>query len=111
MILSSIALVTLDPGWPKPLVYLLFLVLGASCLGWNGIVHAECSRLSPPGKVSLVAGATSFFIFGGVMVGPPLFALVYGANGSYGTTFILMVVTGVAALGFLRLAYRQERDR
>jgi MFS family permease len=109
MIASSVALVTLDPGWPKPLVYLLFLVLGASCLGWNGIVHAECSRLSPPGKVSLVAGATSFFIFGGVMVGPPLFALAYGANGSYGTTFILMVVTGVATLGFLRLAYRQER--
>lgn len=109
MILSSIALVALDPGWPKPLVYFLFFVLGASCLGWNGIVHAECSRLSPAGKVSLVAGGTSFFIFGGVMVGPPLFALMYGATGSYGTTFGLMVVTGVAAMGFLRLAYRQER--
>src|SRR5258706_4406881 len=33
-----VALVALDPGWPKPLVYVLFLVLGASCLGWNGIV-------------------------------------------------------------------------
>jgi MFS family permease len=109
MILSSIALVALDPGWPKPLVYLLFLALGASCLGWNGIVHAECSRLSPAGKVSLVAGGTSFFIFGGVMVGPPLFVLMYGATGNYGTTFVLMVVTGVAALGFLRLAHRQER--
>lgn len=109
MILSSIALVALDPGWPKPLVYLLFFALGASCLGWNGIVHAECSRLSPPGQVSLVAGGTSFFIFGGVMIGPPLFALVYGATGIYGTTFILMVATGMAALGFLRLAYRQQR--
>jgi len=108
MILSSIALVALHPGWPKPLVYCLFFVLGASCLGWNGIVHAECSRLSPPGMVSLVAGGTSFFIFGGVMVGPPLFALMYGATGSYGSTFVLMVVTGVAAMGFLRLAYRQS---
>jgi hypothetical protein len=43
------------------------------------------------------------------MVGPPLFVLMYGATGSYGTTFVLMVVTGVAALGFLRLAHRQER--
>ncbi len=108
MILSSIALVALDPNWPKPLVYFLFFVLGASSLGWNGIVHAECSRLSPAGKVSLVAGGTSFFIFGGVMVGPPLFAVMYGATGSYGTTFGLMVVTGVAAMVFLRLAYRHK---
>ena len=109
MIVSSIALVMLDASWPKPLVYLLFLVLGAGCLGWNGIVHAECARLSPPGKISLVAGGTSFFIFGGVMFGPPIFALAYGAIGTYSATFALMVVLGVAALGLLYLAGRHDR--
>ena len=108
MVASSIALVTLDPSWPKPLVYVLFLVLGASCLGWNGIVHAECARLSPPGMISLVAGGTSFFIFGGVIFGPPVFALAYGAFGSYGATFTLMVVAGVAALLLLYLASRHR---
>jgi MFS family permease len=107
MIVSSIALVTLDPSWPKPLVYCLFLVLGASCLGWNGIVHAECARLSPPGMISLVAGGTSFFIFGGVMFGPPVFALAYGAFGTYGATFSLMAVAGLAALALLYLAGRR----
>ncbi len=110
MIASSIALVTLDPSWPKPLVYVLFLVLGASCLGWNGIVHAECARLSPPGMISLVAGGTSFFIFGGVIFGPPVFALAYGALGTYSATFSLMAVAGVASLGLLYLASRSPAE-
>jgi MFS family permease len=109
MIASSIALVMLDPGWPKPLVYVLFLALGAGCLGWNGIVHAECARLSPPGMISLVAGGTSFFIFGGVIFGPPVFALAYGAFGTYGATFSLMAVAGLASLAFLYLASRRAR--
>ncbi|HET9404608.1 MAG TPA: MFS transporter [Burkholderiales bacterium] len=108
MIITSIALVALDATWPKPLVYLLFLLLGASCVGWNGIVHAECARLSPPGSISLVAGGTSFFVYGGVMMGPPVFAVAYGAIGSYGTTFWLMVAGAVAALGLLWLARRHK---
>lgn len=109
MILSSAAFVFLGADWPRPLVYALFLVLGASCLGWNGLVHAECSRLAPPGMISLVAGGTSFFVFGGVMVGPPLFTAAYGAIGSYSETMWLMVVLGIVALGLLYLAYRATR--
>lgn len=108
MILSSAGLVFLDAGWPKPLVYLLFFVLGASCVGWNGIVHAECARLSPPGMVSLVAGGTSFFVFGGVMLGPTVFAAAYGGIGSYSATFALMVIVSVAALVLLLAAHRQQ---
>jgi sugar phosphate permease len=109
MIVSSVALVMLDSSWPKPLVYVLFFVLGAGCLGRNGIVHAGCARLAPPGAISLVAGGTSFFIFGGVMFGPPIFALAYGAIGTYGGSFSLMVVAGVASLGLLYLAHRRDR--
>jgi hypothetical protein len=58
--------------------------------------------------ISLVAGGTSFFVYGGVMMGPPVFALAYGAIGSYGTTFWLMVVGAVAALGLLWLARRNK---
>jgi sugar phosphate permease len=108
MIISSIVLVTLDAGWPKPLVYALFLVLGASCVGWNGLVHAECARLAPPGTISLVAGGTSFFIYGGVVFGPPVFALAYRAFGSYSSTFVLLAIAGVGALVLLYLARRRD---
>jgi sugar phosphate permease len=109
MIVASALLVLLDPGWPKPLVVLLFFALGASCVGWNGIVHAECARLSPPGMISLVAGGTTFFVYGGVMLGPTVFAAVYGISASYSAAFGLMVVAGVAALLLLLLAHRQQR--
>ena len=109
MIVSSIALILLEASWPKTLVYLLFFLLGASCVGWNGIVHAECARLSPPGMISLAAGGMSFFVFGGVMFGPPVFTVAYGMIGSYSGTFWLMVFGGVAALGLLQLAHRHGR--
>ena len=109
MIMSSVALILLEASWPKTLVYLLFFLLGASCVGWNGIVHAECARLSPPGMISLTAGGMSFFVYGGVMFGPPVFAVAYGTIGSYGGTFWLMVVGAVAALGLLLLAHRHDR--
>ena len=101
MIACSFALIALGAGWPKPLVFALFFLLGASSVGWNGIVHAECARLSPPGMISLAAGGMSFFVFGGVMMGPPVFTLTHGIVGSYSGTFWLMVVAGVAALGLL----------
>lgn len=110
MIACSVALILLEASWPKPVVYLLFFLLGASCVGWNGIVHAECVRLSAPGMISLAAGGMSFFVFGGVMLGPPVFTLTHGIVGSYSGTLWLMVVAGVAALGLLALAHQRERQ-
>jgi MFS family permease len=109
MTACSIALILLEASWPKPLVYLLFFLLGASCVGWNGIVHAECVRLSAPGTISLAAGGMSFFVFGGVMLGPPVFTVAHGIIGSYSGTFWLMVIAGVGALGLLALAQRRDR--
>lgn len=106
IIVSSMALVALEAGWPRSLVYVLFFVLGASTLGWNGVFHAECARLSPPGMASLVAGATAFFVFAGVLVGPSAFALAYEVIGTYGRTYSLMVVAGAVTLGLLLLARR-----
>jgi MFS family permease len=110
MIATSIALIVLDEGWPKPLAFLVFFLLGASCVGWNGIVHAECVRLSAAGTISLAAGGMSFFVFGGVMMGPPVFAVAHGVIDSYSGTFWIMVVAGAAALVLLILARRRERQ-
>jgi hypothetical protein len=61
--------------------------------------------------VSLVAGGTSFFVFGGVIVGPPLFSAAYGTIGTYSATLWLMVILGAAALVLLYLAHRAAGDR
>jgi len=106
IIVSSAALVMLEPAWPRPLVYLLFFVLGAATVGWNGVFHAECARLSPPGMASMVASGTAFFVFSGSLIGPSAFAVAYDAMGSYSATFAIMVVMGILALALLWLAGR-----
>lgn len=111
IVAASLGLVFLGPGWPRPLVYVLFFVLGATAVGWNGVFHAEAARLSPAGMASLVAGGTTFFVFGGVLVGPSLFAYVYGITGSYSTTFGLLTAASALALMFLGMAYNTGRTR
>jgi sugar phosphate permease len=106
---ASLGLVFLGPGWPRLLVYVLFFVLGATAVGWNGVFHAEAARLSPPGMASLVAGGTTFFVFGGVLIGPSLFAYAYGITGSYATTFGLLAVASAIALLFLGMAHGVSR--
>jgi predicted MFS family arabinose efflux permease len=108
VIASSAVLVMLEPSWPRPLVYLLFFVLGAATVGWNGVFHAECARLSPPGMASMVASGTAFFVFSGSLIGPSAFAVAYDAIGTYSATFSIMVVMGILALGLLWLAGRAD---
>ncbi len=109
VIFSSAVLVLLEPGWPRPLVYCLFFVLGAVTVGWNGVFHAECARLSPPGMASLVASGTAFFVFSGSLIGPSAFAVAYDVIGTYSTTFSIMVGMGILAFGLLWLAGRADR--
>jgi len=105
-IMSTLALVFFDPGWNKLLIYLLFFVIGVTAVGWNGVFHAEAARLSPPGMASVVAAGTTFFVFAGVLIGPAAFAAAYGGIGSYGNTFLLVVISAVVAFGLLLMARR-----
>ena len=108
-IASLLALVLFDPLWHKSLIYLLFFIIGAAAVGWNGVFHAEAARLSPPGMASMVAGGTTFFVFAGVLFGPAAFAAAHGGIGSYSNTFVLVVAAAVMAFGLLLLAQRAVR--
>lgn len=101
---STLTLVYFDTAWNKILIYLLFFVIGATAVGWNGVFHAEAARLSPPGMASVVAAGTTFFVFAGVLVGPAAFAAAYGGIGSYSQTFLLVPAIAAVALGLLLLA-------
>lgn len=108
---STLALVFFDPQWNRAMVYLLFFVIGATAVGWNGVFHAEAARLSPPGMASVVAAGTTFFVFAGVLIGPAAFAAAYGGIGSYSQTFVLVPAVAFAALGLLALARRAAHGR
>lgn len=68
-----------------PLVFVLVLLaaFGATAIGWNGVFLAEVARQAPKSAASLATGGVSAFTFCGVVIGPPLFAWVSSAAGSY----------------------------
>jgi MFS family permease len=104
---SVMSLIT--PGWPQWLSALLFLVFGASAIGWNGLFLAEVARLSPAGKVSVATSGAMVWNFAGILIGPALFALIYRLNGSYATTFGLLTLFAVAGLVFLLMTAASAR--
>jgi MFS family permease len=90
--------------WPLWSVLGVCLLYGATAVGWNGVFLAEVARLAPEGRVAIVTGGTQFFTFAGVFIGPPVFAAVASAAGSYGAGFALIAALPFAAV--LSLATR-----
>lgn len=85
------------PDLPTVWKFVLLCAFGAFSIGWNGVMLAEVARNSPKGEEGAVTGAVLVYVFGGVVVGPAVFSVLYAAVGSYGPTFAIMGVT--AALG------------
>ncbi len=74
--------------WPSAWTLAVCALFGATAIGWNGVQLAELARNAPTGQAATVTGAANFVTFGGVVVGPPSFALLAGLTGSYRLGFI-----------------------
>jgi len=98
----GLAMALAQPAWPTVAALVLAAVFGATAVGWNGVQLAEVARLAPRGAAGAVTGAASFVTFSGVVIGPPLFAVVASATGSYRVSFA--VVAAVSGLGALWMA-------
>jgi hypothetical protein len=84
-------------------------VFGASAVGWNGLYMAEIARRSPPGQASITTGGASVWNFGGILLGPAMFATMYRFLGSYASTYVLLAAVSLAGVAFLSLALRAAR--
>lgn len=110
-VIDTFALMALQAEWPRIVVYAVFFIFGLAALGWNGVLHAETARLSPPGLASMVAGGSTFFVFGGVLLGPSLFALLYTVIGSYSATFMMLALASAAGGALVLFARRSAASR
>lgn len=108
-ILTCIALFWLDASWSPLLVTLIVAVLGATSFGWNGVYHAEATRIAPAGNIAMITAGTSSFAYAGVLAGPALFALGYQLSGSYPAMFGSLALTASAGLVFLIASMRAAR--
>ncbi|MFB2552491.1 MFS transporter [Ensifer soli] len=87
---------------PLSVQAMLFLTLGATSIGWNGVLLAAIARHAPAGRVAATTGAVLVYTFIGVIIGPSSFAALYLLFGDYGSAFAAFSVFGLAGavLGF-----------
>ncbi|MEO8751786.1 MAG: MFS transporter [Casimicrobiaceae bacterium] len=102
--LCGVALAFAAPEWPTWVMLLLAALYGATAIGWNGVQLAELARRAPAGTAGAVTGASGFISFGGVFVGPLLFAALTGVSDSYRAGFL--VCAAVSAIAGATLLHR-----
>jgi nitrate/nitrite transporter NarK len=107
-----VVLAFMTAAWPPALVAIFFVIFGACAVGWNGLFVAEVARWSPRGTASIFTSAAMTWNFGGILVGPALFATVFKLTGSYTLTYGLLssvALAGLAALFLCGAASRRKR--
>jgi MFS family permease len=105
----AVLLALAQPAWPAIACLVLAGAFGATAIGWNGVQLAEVARLAPRGNAGAVTGAVSFVTFSGVVVGPPLFALLASLASSYRISFAaLAVVSATCATWLAKVAWRDS---
>lgn len=104
LVFATLGVGTLALGWPRPLVYVLFFVLGATASGWNGAFLGEVARVAPPGQVSPATGGALFFVNVSSVAAPIVFATAFSLLDRYSTVFVLLVIPAIAALVCLQRA-------
>jgi MFS family permease len=98
----SVALASAQAAWPAAALLGVVGVYGASAIGWNGVQLAEVARHAPQGSAGAITGAAGFITFSGVVAGPPLFAALAGATGSYRAGFVVVgILAGASGLVLL----------
>jgi len=90
-------------------VYGLFALFSFAAVGWNGVAMAEIARLAPADRIGAATGGVLVITFAGILVGPPVFTLLYGFVGTYTGTFGLFAIAAAAGFGFILAARRYER--
>ncbi|MGO1767808.1 hypothetical protein CAP48_06150 [Advenella sp. S44] len=98
MLLSAIGVFYIDAGSGQWWTILIFIVFGATAIGWNGVYLAEVARRAPEGKSGSVTGGTLAVTYLGVVLGPPAIGLISQAAGGFGYGFLALLLPTVASI-------------
>jgi len=91
----TLTMVLIDPSWPMLAIYAVFIFVGLSSLGWNGVYIASIVGLVDKKQVGKVTGSSLAITYGGVFVGPAIFSSLYPLLGSYGETYGLLAIVSL----------------
>lgn len=98
-----------SPAWPFWAMALVAVLLGATSNGVIGLLLSEFARLAPPGKVGEAAGGAQFFLFFGIVSGPPAFGAIVEYGNGYTSAFYVVAAATFAAGVYLLLTARRAR--
>jgi len=102
MALGAVATASASSDWPSFVIVAVVILFGATAIGWNGVFLAEAARLAPDGQVGVATGGALFFTFSGVVLGPPVFAVVASGTNSYPLGYVffatLTFICGIMAI-------------
>jgi MFS family permease len=93
---AALALASAGPDWPALLVVLAGILMGATAVGWNGVLLAETARIAPAGQVGGATAALSFAFAVTMLVAPPAFSALVGLTGGYAAGFMLCALAALA---------------
>jgi MFS family permease len=107
-LLSLVGLVLL-PMLRVALLPAVFLLVGFSSVGWNGVYVAAVSEAARPELIGSATGAALLLINLGAVVVPPAFGALVGATGSWRAGWLLCAALSLLSLAVLQLS-RTRRD-
>jgi len=102
--LAGIAMALASPAWPGPLVTASAIALGATAIGWNGVLLSETARAAPQ-RAAAATGMLATLFAMAMVVAPTVFSALVGLTGSYDTGFLacaMLAFAGAAALANAR---------
>ncbi len=107
----GLVMTAVTAAWPFWLTAVIVFAFGFCLVGWNGLWLAEIARTAGPGNVSVVTGGVLVFAFGGIVLGPAIFATIYKWIGSYALTFGIFSSYSIVGAGLLLASqWREKRD-
>ena len=90
--------------WPLVATIALATLLGATSLGWNGVMLAEVATHAPEGRAVDATAGMQVVMFGGITVFPPLFGALVVETGSFTAAFLAVAVLALAGAGLVARA-------
>ncbi|MBX5491858.1 MAG: MFS transporter [Chloroflexi bacterium] len=103
--LGTLGLAVLPPWTPAAVVALLALALGATVIGWNGVLLTYVAEQAGPYRAGTALGLLTTTVFGGAVLAPPLFGWLVDRFGSYTPAWLALsaiLLAGLALFPLLR---------
>ena len=90
--LGAVGLAALSHETPAWLVGALAVVMGATVIGWNGLLLAYIAEQAGPHRAGTAIGLSVSIVFLGAVIYPPLFGWLVDRAGSYQPAWLLLAV-------------------